>query len=369
MNKLAQFSLAVAVALPLSGKAADDPDGGMGSLARITAGISRSICPENPTGGKGAGALPPNDEIRQEMAGDPGREWKLRPAISIGPGETATLANITGSGAIRHIWMTPGGNWRLTILRIYWDGEESPSVEAPVGDFFGMGWGRFALLSSLAVCVAPGSGFNCYWEMPFHRSARITLENTDTKQMGVYYQVDYELVPIPADSGYFHAQFRRSAPGTTSELYTILDGVKGRGQYVGTYLAFGSHGHGWWGEGEVKFYLDGDTTNPTICGTGTEDYFGGAHDFYSPVAHKIAEYCTPYAGLHQVIEDNGPNPHPKFGMYRWHIRDPIRFGSDLRVTIQALGWDGKEDDLASVAYWYQMPPHAPFPLLGDGKTR
>jgi hypothetical protein len=340
----------------LPGLASGDVPGGMDGLARITTGETRSICPENPTGAKGGGAVPTDEKAREEMAAHPEREYKLRPEIAIGAGETATLADIIGSGAIKHIWMTPSGNWRTTILRIYWDGEKTPSVEAPVGAFFGMGWSRYAQLSSLAICVNPGSGFNCYWDMPFHRSARITLENQAHKGMGVYYQIDYEQGPVPKDSGCFHAQFRRQTPGTSSELYTILDGVEGRGQYVGTYLAFGGHGHGWWGEGEVKFYLDGDTANPTICGTGTEDYFGGAHDFVSPLTHKIQEYCTPYSGLHQVIEDDGPNPHPKFGMYRWHIRDPIRFEKNLRVTIQALGWSGGEDELSSVAFWYQNRP-------------
>jgi hypothetical protein len=129
------------------------------------------------------------------------------------------------------------------------------------------------------VCVNPGSAFNCYWQMPFRKKAKITLENMDAKGMTLYYQVNYTLTEVPKDAGYFHAQFRREAPLQQKGLYTILDGVEGQGQYVGTYLAWEVHSPGWWGEGEIKFFLDGDKEFPTICGTGTEDYFCGSYDF------------------------------------------------------------------------------------------
>ena len=158
--------------------------------------------------------------------------------------------------------MTPTGNWRHSILRFYWDGETNASVESPVGDFFACGWGKYCQISSLAVCVNPGSAFNCYWPMPFRKAARITMENIDDKDMLLYYQVDYTLAKVPRDAGYFHAQFRSETPLQTKGLYTILDGVQGEGQYVGTYLAVKVHSPGWWGEGEIKFYLDGDTQVP-----------------------------------------------------------------------------------------------------------
>lgn len=175
--------------------------------------------------------------------------------------------------------MTPTGNWRLSILRIYWDDEKEPSVEVPVGDFFGMGWGVYAPLQSLAVCVNPGSAFNSYWPMPFHRKARFTLENLDDKPMTIYYQIDYTLGDVPDDAAYFHAQFRRVNPLPYKDVYTIVDGIKGKGHYVGTYMAYGTNSNGWWGEGEIKFYMDGDKDDPTIAGTGTEDYFNGSYNF------------------------------------------------------------------------------------------
>jgi hypothetical protein len=266
--------------------------------------------------------------------------------------------------------MTPTGTWRHLILRFYWDGETTPSVEVPAGDFFASGWGGYAQISSLAVCVNPGSAFNSYWEMPFRKGFRVTAENLADDDMTLYYQIDYALTAVPADAAYFHAQFRRVNPLPEKEVYTILDGVRGQGHYVGTYLAWGVHSNGWWGEGEIKFYMDGDRDFPTIAGTGTEDYFCGSYNFENKAEKRYQEFTTPYSGLSQVIRPDGLyNSQQRFSLYRWHIMDPIRFEQDLRVTIQALGWraDGRylplQDDIASVAYWYQAEPHAPFPAL------
>jgi hypothetical protein len=192
---------------------------------------------------------------------------------------------------------------------------------------------------------------------------------------GLYYQIDYALTDVPDDMAYLHAQWRRNNPLPYMEDHTLLEGVRGQGQYVGTYIAWGVNNSGWWGEGEVKFYIDGDTDWPTICGTGTEDYFGGAWCF----GHFDGEYygfTGPYLGLPQILKPDGfYQSQQRFGLYRWHVRDPIRFQEDLRVTIQALGWrstlDGKrrylplQDDIASTAFWYQTEPHAPFPALPD----
>jgi hypothetical protein len=206
--------------------------------------------------------------------------------------------------------------------------------------------------------------------MPFHKKARITMENTDDHDMVLYYQINYVLAKVPRNAGCFHAQFRHEYPLKTKGLYTILDGVKGEGQYVGTYLAMEVHNSGWWGEGEIKFYLDGDRDFPTICGTGTEDYFCGSYNFENPVTHKYQTFSTPYSGLAQVLPpDKTYEAGQRFGLYRWHLADPVHFKKNLKVTIQALGWkDGGlylqlNSEISSVAYWYQTEPHQQFPAL------
>ena len=343
----------------------------LGNLSRLSSAQTRSISPENFTGAKGAGGMS-TDGLSANAARDLGQGWKVSPCVLIKAGETFTVADINGSGAIQQIWMTPTGVWRNSILRIYWDDQEHPSVECPVGDFFGMHWGEFAPLVSQPVCVNPGSAFNCYWEMPFRSRCRITLSNIAEEDMVLYYQVNYTLTDIPDDCAYFHAQFRRTNPLPYKDVYTILDGVSGRGHFVGTSMGWGVNNQGWWGEGEIKFYFDGDKDWPTICGTGTEDYFCGSYNFENKTTKQYQEYCTPYAGLHQVLRPDGLyRSQTRFGMYRWHIMDPVRFEQDLRITMQALGWrkDRRylplQDDICSVAYWYQTLPTAPFPSLPD----
>jgi hypothetical protein len=345
----------------------DGLNNSLSNLYRLSDAKSRSISPENPTGEKGKGGMA-TQGTGANAARDLGQGWKVSPSVAIEPGTTFTVAEINEAGTIQHIWMTPTGNWRLSILRIYWDDEKDPSVEVPVGDFFAMGWGKYARISSLAVCVNPGSGFNTYWPMPFRRKARITMENLDTKPMRLYYQIDYTQAPVPKDAAYFHAQFRRTNPLPAKQVYTIVDGVQGKGQFVGTYMAWGVHNNGWWGEGEIKFYMDGDGEFPTINGTGTEDYFNGAYDF--EVNGKYEEFTSPYSGLPQVIRPDGLyQSQERFGLYRWHIVDPVRFDHDLRVTIQDLGWQSGgrylplTDDISSTAFWYQTEPHAAFPKL------
>jgi hypothetical protein len=343
----------------------------LGNLSLLSHARTRSISPENFDGSKGAGGMA-TEGTGKECARDLGLGWKISPSIRIQPGETRLLADIQESGAIQQIWMTPTGHWRHAILRIYWDDQEQPSVECPVGDFFACGWGQYAQVSSLAVCVNPGSAFNCYWEMPFRKRCRMTLTNIAAKEMTLYYQINYTLTDVPQDAAYFHAQFRRTNPLPYKDVYTLLAGVRGRGHYVGTYMAWGVNNTGWWGEGEIKFYMDGDEW-PTVCGTGTEDYFCGSYNFdVGKDKGGYREFTTPYAGLPQVIRPDGTySAQTRFGMYRWHIMDPIRFEHDLSVTIQALGWrsGGRylplQDDIASVAYWYQTLPTAPFPELPD----
>lgn len=357
----------------------------MGNLYRLSDAKTRSISPENFTGEKGKAGMAdpadkdiPNKANAFNAARDLGQGWKVNPYVRIDGGKTLTLAEIEGPGAIQHIWMTPTGRWRFAILRIYWDDETEPSVECPVGDFFGMGWNQYAHLNSLAVTVNPGSAFNSYWVMPFRKKCKITMENInpDNATMTLYYQVDYTLTDVPADAGYFHAQFRRTNPNMTSD-YTIVDGIKGKGQYVGVYMAWGVTNNNWWGEGEIKFFMDGDTRFPTICGTGTEDYFCGSYDFDTRKKNQFGveevnytEFSTAYAGLHQVIRGDGHySVMQRFGLYRWHILDPIRFEKDLKITIQDLGWrEGRrylpqKSDISSVCFWYQAEPHSKFPKL------
>ena len=348
----------------------------LNNLYRLSEAKTRSISPENFTGEKGKAGMA-TEGTGSNAARDLGQGWKLSPSVKIKSKTTFTLAEISGPGSIQHIWMTPTGNWRFSILRFYWDDETEPSVEVPVGDFFGMGWNQYAPLASIPVVVNPGSAFNCYWPMPFRKKCKITMENIGEADMILYYQVDYVLTEVPADAAYFHSQFRRLNRLPYKEVYTLVDGIKGKGQYVGTFMAYGSLDNGWWGEGEIKFFMDGDTQFPTICGTGTEDYFCGSYDF--DTKHKNAAgvdqtdytvFNSPYTGLHQVIKGDGHyNITQRFGMYRWHIADPIRFEKDLKVTIQALGWrnDGRylplQDDIASTVFWYQAEPHVKFPAL------
>jgi len=349
----------------------------MGNLYRLSDAVSRSISPENITGEKGKGGMTPLAEgSARHAARDLGLGWKVNPYFVVPADTTIVLADIEGPGAIQQIWMTPTGHWRHSILRIYWDDEESPSVEAPVGDFFCAEGGKFTQLSSLAVCVNPGSAFNCYWIMPFRKKCRITLENVGLDAMRIYYQVNYTLTEVPEDAAYFHAQYRREHPTKYKQDYTILEGVKGKGHYVGTFMLWQSNSRGWWGEGEIKFFMDGDKKFPTIIGTGTEDYFNGSYAFHgvNDEGERVyKDYTTPYAGFAVVHPDEHQLDlaQTRFKMYRWHITDPIRFEEDMKVTIQALGWrsGGRylplQDDISSVAFWYQTEPHGKFPELPD----
>ncbi|MDD5707917.1 MAG: DUF2961 domain-containing protein [Kiritimatiellae bacterium] len=357
----------------------------LGAIAKLSKAQSRSISAENVYGEKGRGGMAelsktPQPEVTRigqtwtpcESARELGRKWKVRPAISLEVGKETTIMDIDGPGCIQHIWITLDKKYfRDVILRMYWDGESAPSVETPIGDFFCQSWSRRTPITALPINVNPEGGLNAFFPMPFRKHARVTVENRNPAVVAhFFYTINYVLAPVDDDEAYFHAQFRRSNPLVQGTDYTILDGVRGWGQYVGVFMAWQQNVSGWWGEGEIKFFLDGDQEFPTICGTGTEDYFGGAWCFFG-------NYSAPFMGY--PYGDSGVNASPppasrpgnRHLLYRFHVMDPIRFEQDLRVTIQALGWRGEgrymplQDDIASVAFWYQKDPHAAFPKLGD----
>lgn len=344
----------------------------MHKITRLYDAVTRSISPENFTGESGRGGMA-TDGFGAKAARDLGIGWKVSPAVAIPAGATFSMADISGAGVIQHIWMTATLPGRQLILRMYWDGQEHPSVECPLGDFFTNGWNQFAHVSSQVVCVNPKNAFNCYWEMPFRKGAKITLTNQSESELILFYQITYSEEQVPDDCVYFHAHFRRVNPVPSKEVYTIVDGIAGAGHYVGTYMAWGVNNNGWWGEGEVKIYIDDDRDYPTICGTGTEDYFGGAWNFdIGKENGGYMPFSTPYLGMPQVIRPDGLyQSQTRFGLYRWHLVDPIRFKKALRVTCQVLGWKPdrryhpRSDDVASVAYWYQTLPSAKLAPLPD----
>jgi hypothetical protein len=340
-------------------------------LPLLSEARTRSISAENPTGEPGKGAMaipdPSNPDLPHSLAATGlGQGWKVRPFLKPKAGQTVTLMDVKGPGVIQHIWMategTFAGHGRGCILRFYWDDEQTPSIEAPMTDFFAVGHDLFAPVNSAVVVVNATSALNCYWPMPFRRHARVTFTNENGRDLALLaFQITYAEVDIPDNAGCFHAQFRKAVTQRSNPDYTIVEGLKGRGKYVGTFLAWTQLCDGWFGEGEIKFYMDGDKKFPTICGTGTEDYFCASYGF-----PQI--YSTPYVGC--TLARKGADGPPRWSLYRWHIPDPIHFQKDLRVTIQALGWGGYdnkfralEEDIASVAYWYQREPHAAFPAL------
>lgn len=336
---------------------------GLLSIALRREAEHRAITAENPTGERGGGGRA-SDGTGAQAARDLGVGWKVSPSRRIAPGEALEIAAIDGEGVIEHVWFgTRQQNWRDLILRMSWDGSDDlPAVAVPLADFFCQGWSEYSPLMSELVVVAPHAALNCYFPMPFRRSARVSVENVSEREITFYYQLDYALREVPESAGYLHAVWRRNNPVPRGEVHTLVEGIEGAGCYIGTYLAVGVNSPGWWGEGEVKFFIDDDGEFPTVCGTGTEDYFGGAWDFDVP-GQGYTTFSSNYLGMHQVIKPDGLyRSQTRFGMYRWHVPDPIDFRSGLRATIQDLGWrpDGRylarSDDVASVAYWYSDRP-------------
>lgn len=347
---------------------------------------SRAINAENPTGAPGAAAS-------ASSALGPGRKgsaWYELPS-----GGKLTLAEITGPGVIRHIWITvadktPAGPFVLRdlVLRAYWDGSDSPSVEVPLGDFFCNGFGQRSLVTSEPIVVAPTGGMNCYFPMPFRTGARLELSSEHPGDLPyVFFQVDYTTGDdIAAWPGYFHAQWRRSNATTRpGQDHVILDNVQGPGTYVGTYVALASLHRYWWGEGEVKFFIDDDENLPTLCSTGLEDYAGGAWAFQDELRSDpepmILNFCAPYCGYPFASATDSTKASefstamlPMHGLYRWHLPDPIYFQERLKVTVQQIGmWDHglfeRSDDVSTTAYWYQTSLGTSFPPLPPAPER
>ncbi|MGN0753960.1 MAG: glycoside hydrolase family 172 protein [Aristaeellaceae bacterium] len=356
----------------------------LGRLPYRTGMVTRQISAENPTGEKSGACHAVPDPSNPAQAYDHyaknlGKGWKVNPFIRVKAGETVILADIEGPGCISEFFITSDyANLSELVLRFYWDEEDEPSVEVPMGAFFCIGHDkRPHTVSSLPVTVAPHRGCSCYWEMPFRRHARITLTHDgETDANVVAWRVLYHLCGIPEDAAYFHAQYRRTVTSRSNPEHVILDGVKGKGLYVGTYLAWNALNSGWWGEGEVKFYLDGDTEYPTLCDNGTEDYFGGAWNFggYMGPGSRETVFESPFLGMPLASVDHPDGPK-KIDLYRWHIRDCIGFSEDIRVTVQTLSWYPNQtykpasDDVASVAYYYQAEPHHTFPKFPSVEER
>jgi Protein of unknown function (DUF2961) len=298
----------------------------------------------------------------------------------IAAGETLALLDEAGPGVVSHIWMTIASrdphHLKALVLRMYWDGEATPSVEAPIGDFFGLGLGEYFLYQSTPLLVAPEKALNCFFPMPFQKHARITVTNEGSGKVDAFYfNIDYRSYPqpLPADTLYFHAQYRQAAPAkgwtnqwrsngdalvnqkknlTGEDNYVWLE-ASGRGHFAGVTMSVLENQDGWWGEGDDMFFIDGETT-PSINGTGSEDYFLGAWDFGShPFSYPL--FGAPVKG----DESAGS----RSSVYRFHLDSPITFTKSLRATIEHGHANVRSDNYFSVAYWYQTEPHGAFPPL------
>lgn len=300
---------------------------------------SRAITAENFTGEKGRGGMA-TEGTGKAVSADLGRTFKISPSVIIAKKSTFTVCDVKGSGEVRHVWVTcaPVG-FQGIVAEFFYDGADFPSVSIPLGKLFAIGGDNPSAVNSLAVTVNPRGGMNLYWRVPFRKGLKITFENITDEDITVYYQIDYQLKRIPRSSCYFHVFYNESLPVTPEKNHAVLAKVRGKGVYVGTFMTFTTDYDTFWGEGEFKFFIDGDEEFPTICGTGTEDYFGGAWSFEQPKG-KYRRFTTAYQGLPEVTpEDAFDVVGQRFSMYRWHINDPIYFAKDLRVEVQALGWE------------------------------
>ncbi len=349
---------------------------GMICALAIAALLTGGAWAETPRAGLEGLATPQDGRTMRASSSDL-QDWRNGngDARPIKPGETLVLAELKGPGEIRHIWNTiassePGYS-RLLLLRIYWDDETTPSVECPVGDFFGIGHGVDVPYDSLPIRVSSdGRGRNCYWPMPFAKSAKLTVTNEGRKRCDAfYYYIDWQQLPkLGKKAGYFHAQYRQEHPAVMGRNYLIAD-IQGKGQYVGTVLNWRSRMASWPGEGDDFFYIDGEA-EPSLRGTGTEDYFCDGWGFRKQAG---VYYGAP------LSDWNLPNGFNS--VYRWHIADPVTFSKSLKLEIEHKGpvidaygktlegYGERPDDFSSVAFWYQKEPHRPFEPIPVGYAR
>lgn len=319
---------------------------------------------ENPTGTRNGGTRGKDCE-------------KLCPCLSVKPGETVTLCDVDGPGMITHMWFT-GYIGHSFIIRVYWENNEFPSVEAPISAFFGCGYdenftdmeGRYPVLNSAMVLVAPGRGYNCYFEMPFQQHCRITMENRGEKNYDLFYMITGWKGALPERISYFHAVYRQEHPVQKGRSYVVVDHIQGKGRFVGMTLSVGVNGHNTcWVEGEAKMYLDGEDY-PSLNYTGTEDYFCGAYGFGNDIEiKKYQTFSGLYVGLYAILGDTAAmyNAQKRFLLYRWHVKDAIYFDKSFKMVMDNLGWTGpRYDDYTSTAYWYlEAPAKLPFELPSD----
>jgi hypothetical protein len=343
------FALAACVA-GASAQVAFDP----ARLYDLNTGLeSRSISFENPTGAKGEGGKA-SSNLGPGRKGSPSRE--------LAPGETVTLCDIRGSGTIRHIWVTirsTPANLRSGVIRAWWDEQAHPSIEAPIGDFMGLAHGRTMPYASYVHSVGPKAGMNIWVPMPFAKRAKFTFTNETAEKMLFFYYIDYTIGDKhPAGFGRLHTLFRRENPTEMKKDFEILPQRTGKGRYLGAVLGIRSVGPHWWGEGEVKIFLDGDRERATIVGTGSEDYVG--------LSWGMQETPFPF---------NGANLNQKgfVTMYRWHAPDPVYWKKDCRITIQQIGYNKglfeRKDDWSTATFWYEAIPSAPLPKFPDLAAR
>jgi hypothetical protein len=326
--------------------------------------VSRSISFENITGAKGSGG---------QAASPLGAGRKGSPARLLAPGEEVELANIEGAGTIRHIWATTfpvPAFLRGAVLRFYWDGQEHPSIEAPLGDFFGFAHGKAVAYESAVHSVGPKAGMNIWLPMPFAKSARVTIRNELPQPMPFFYQIDYTQGEKHGDDvGRLHVSFQRQNPTTKTQDFELLSKREGRGRYIGTVIGVRPGDDKWWGEGEMKAYVDGDSAFPTINGTGAEDYVG--------LSWGLQQAAFQYNGA-SWVENDDDTTTGRISMYRWHLLDPLTWQQDMRITIQQIGHNGdepstlqdylgdlyeREDDWSAATFWYEAVPSAPLPAM------
>jgi len=321
---------------------------------QLNAGLeSRSISFENPTGAKGAGG---------KAASKLGVGRKGSPSRALQPGEEVPLCDIQGPGTIRHIWMTTDNgpeNLRSLVIRAWWEDQKHPSIECPVGDFMGFAHGKVVSYQSAVHSVGRRAGMNIWLPMPFTKRARFVIVNEGKKPVPLFYQIDFTLGDRhPADVGRLHVLFRRENPTRLKKDFELLPLRKGKGRFIGSIIGVRPLSGNWWGEGEVKMYLDGDRDFPTICGTGSEDYVG--------LSWGVQE--TPFLYNGCCLNQKG-----FVTMYRWHLPDPVFWRKEARITIQQIGWNKglyeRQDDWSCATFWYEPIPSAPLPPLPDVKAR